>query len=240
MFNSVAIIGSSGGIGSELCNQIKNRYNPDTIVEFSRSGNWNLNDSIKIVMDICDESSINLAIDQLPDGLEFDLIFIATGRLHSIDHEILPEKSITQLNKNNMMETILINAIGPSLVAKALIPRLKKDQKSILAFLSARVGSISDNRLGGWYSYRSAKTALNMMIKSMSIEVNRRNKHAIILGVHPGTVDTNLSKPFQKNIKPEKIFSPEFSVSKILEVLNLVDVNQSGQIFAWDGTVIAP
>ena len=240
MYQNVAIIGSSGGIGSELCRQIQSKYNPDNIFEFSRSGEWAINESTKINVDITDEASIQTAVNKIPEDIKFDLVFVATGRLHDDVNQIMPEKALSQLDGNNMIETMWINAIGPSLIAKELVPKLRRDDKSIFAALTARVGSISDNHLGGWYGYRAAKSALNMMLKSISIETKRRNKRAIIVGIHPGTVDTNLSKPFQKNIKPEKIFTSQFSVSKILEILEQLNESHSGKLFAWDGAEIHP
>ncbi len=240
MYQNVAIIGSSGGIGSELCRQIQSKYNPVNIFEFSRSGDWALKESTKINVDITDEASIQTAVNKIPEDIKFDLVFVATGRLHDSVNEIMPEKALSQLDGNKISETMWINAIGPSLIAKELVPKLRRDDKSIFAALTARVGSISDNHLGGWYGYRAAKSALNMMLKSISIETKRRNKRAIIVGIHPGTVDTNLSKPFQKNIKPEKIFTSQFSVSKILELLEQLNDSHSGKLFAWDGAEIQP
>lgn len=240
MFKSVAIVGSSGGIGSEACRFVSERYAPENIFEFSRSGQWALEHSTKILMDICDEASIDAAISQIPESISFDLVFVATGQLHNDAQGIMPEKALQHLSSANFLNTLQVNTVGPSLVAKSFIPKLRKDNTCIFAALSARVGSVSDNKLGGWYSYRAAKAALNMMIKSISIETSRRNKHAIIIGIHPGTVDTGLSKPFQKNIKPEKIFTPQFSVSKIFEIFENVTVDQTGCCFAWDGSVIQP
>ena len=113
-------------------------------------------------------------------------------------------------------------------------------EESIFAALSARVGSISDNQLGGWYSYRASKAALNMIIKNIAIEISRVNKKAIIVGLHPGTVDSNLSKPFQGNVPYGKLFTPEYSTQKLVEVLKSLTSKQSGKCFAWDGKEILP
>ena len=131
-----------------------------------------------------------------------------------------------------------VSLIGPALVAQAFLPKLAKNKKTIFAALSARVGSISDNRLGGWHSYRASKAALNMLIKNFSIEVARKNKQAIIVGLHPGTVDSRLSKPFQKNVKPEHLFSADYSAKKLLQVIDQLTVKDSGGCFAWDGKKI--
>jgi len=133
-----------------------------------------------------------------------------------------------------------INTFIPALMAKHFIPRLNLDRQSIFAALSARVGSISDNRLGGWYAYRASKTALNMIIKNAAIETARRNKKAIIVGLHPGTVDSSLSKPFQRNVPDEKLFAPMRSAQDLLKVLDDLNPEQSGRCFAWDGQEVKP
>ena len=111
---------------------------------------------------------------------------------------------------------------------------------SIFAALSARVGSISDNQLGGWYAYRASKAALNMIIKTAAIEVRRRNPHAIVVGLHPGTVDSDLSKPFQGNVPEGKLFTPDFAAGKLLTVLEGLAPAQTGRCFGWDGEEILP
>ena len=114
----------------------------------------------------------------------------------------------------------MVNTIGPTLVGKYFIPFLRKDARSVFAFLSARVGSISDNKLGGWYSYRASKTALNQIIKNFSIEVKRSNINAIFVGLQPGTVKSYLSKPFEKNVKADKLFTPDYSAEKLLDIIS--------------------
>lgn len=128
----------------------------------------------------------------------------------------------------------------PALIAKHLLPKLNKDHPAIFAALSARVGSISDNQLGGWYAYRASKAALNMIIKNAAIEVGRRNRKAIVVGLHPGTVDSDLSKPFQGNVADGKLFTPEDSAQKLLEVLRSLGPEQTGKCFAWDGKEVLP
>lgn len=124
------------------------------------------------------------------------------------------------------------------MVAKHFLPKLAKDQRAVFAALSARVGSISDNQLGGWYSYRASKAALNMIIKNLSIEMKMRYKQAIIVGLHPGTVDSRLSKPFQANVPAGKLFTADYAVAKMLEVINTLTPENSGKYYAWDGKEI--
>jgi len=167
-----------------------------------------------------------------------DLVIVANGILH--DGELMPEKSLRDLSQEKFQHVFEVNTITPALIAKHFLPKLNKQQTSIFAALSARVGSISDNRLGGWYSYRASKAALNMVIKTASIEVKRRNKHAIIVGLHPGTVDSNLSKPFQRNVPEGDLFTPEYSANKLLDVLDNLTLEQTGKCFAFDGTEVYP
>lgn len=171
-------------------------------------------------------------------GIEhpLDAILVCTGILH--DETLKPEKSLRQLNHQTFMEVINTNTWIPMLIAKYGLTKLRSDPPSLFAVLSARVGSIEDNRLGGWYSYRASKAALNMLIKCAAIEQKRRNDRCVVVGLHPGTVDSRLSQPFQKNVPSHKLFSPQQSVehlSKVIENLNNAD---SGHVFAWDGEKI--
>ena len=137
------------------------------------------------------------------------------------------------------METAFrVNTIGPALVAKHFLPLLASDAKSVFAALSARVGSIDDNELGGWYAYRASKAALNMVIKTLSIELARRNPRALCVGLHPGTVDSRLSKPFQGGVPEGKLFQPAAAARALLTVLDGLSSGDSGALFAWDGTRI--
>ena len=125
-------------------------------------------------------------------------------------------------------------------IRDSFIPLLQKSTKSTFAFLSARVGSITDNKIGGWYSYRASKTALNQIIKNFSIEVKRSNPEAIFVGLQPGTVKSYLSKPFEKNVKSNSLFTPDYSAKKLLEVIANLDIEDTGKIFAWNGEEIQP
>jgi NAD(P)-dependent dehydrogenase (short-subunit alcohol dehydrogenase family) len=131
--------------------------------------------------------------------------------------------------------SFLINTIGPAMCAKYFLPLLRRDEKAVFAALSARVGSISDNRMGGWYAYRASKAALNMILKTLSIEYGRRFKQAVIAGLHPGTVDTNLSKPFQSNVQPGKLFTPELAAKQLVDVIDGLTPEDSGYLFDWAG-----
>jgi NAD(P)-dependent dehydrogenase (short-subunit alcohol dehydrogenase family) len=131
-----------------------------------------------------------------------------------------------------------VNAMGPALVLKHFQPLLPRNGKAVFAAISARVGSISDNRIGGWYSYRASKAALNMMLKCAAIEIGRTRKHQIMLGLHPGTVDTGLSKPFQSNVPDGKLFSAEQSAGYMLDAIEGASPDQSGSVIDWDGKTV--
>jgi len=156
------------------------------------------------------------------------------------DDLVTPEKSLRNLTSQSMQHLYEIDCIIPSMIAKYFVPKLNNESRSIFAALSARIGSISDNRLGGWYSYRAAKAALNMMIKTISIETKRSNKNAIIVGLHPGTVDSPLSKPFQKSLPKGQLFTPDFSIVSMIKTLNQLTTKNTGRLFAFDGEEIAP
>ena len=126
------------------------------------------------------------------------------------------------------------------MIGKHFLPLLSKNSRSVLAFLSARVGSISENKIVRWYSYRSSKAALNQLIKNFSIEAKRINPNAIILGLQPGTVDSNLSKPFKKNVTKDNLFSADYSVKMLVDVIEKSTVEDSGELLAWDGSNIKP
>ena len=127
---------------------------------------------------------------------------------------------------------------GPALVARHFLPLLPRDRRAVFAALSARVGSIGDNRLGGWHSYRASKAALNMILRNLAIELARTHPQAVVAGLHPGTVDTGLSEPFQKGVKPEKLFTAESSAERLLAVMDALTPADCGRVFAWDGQPI--
>ena len=238
MDKNVAIIGASGAIGGAFVEHYANDDSVNTIYAFSRKKQSYENKKIQsFELDIENQDSIQDAAENI-SGNFLDHIIIATGILHSKDFG--PEKSVKDINHNNMAKVISINTIGPSLVGRYFIPLLKKDAKSVIAFLSARVGSISDNKLGGWYSYRASKSALNQIVKNFSIELKRTNPKAIVLALQPGTVDSNLSEPFKRNVAPGKLFTPEQSRELLSNVIENATTNDSGNLLAFDGETISP
>ncbi|QWU99638.1 SDR family NAD(P)-dependent oxidoreductase [Francisella salimarina] len=240
MSSNLVVIGASGSIGSAVIKRLKQLYPNANIYAFSHS---KVIDCVEGVVyehiDYSDEAIIEKAAkDVYEKSGAINLIFVATGILHT--SEIKPEKALRELSADKFIELFKANTIFPALVAKHFIPKLVKDTKSIFAAISARVGSISDNQLGGWYAYRASKAALNMFIKTASIETKRVNPNAVIVGLHPGTVDSHLSEPFQARVPQGKLFTPEYSASKLVEVLDGLKVEDSGKCFAWDGKEIIP
>ena len=186
--------------------------------------------------DFTDEDSLIAAAQTLQEVGPFDLILIATGLLQG--EGISPEKNLRALSHESLAKSYEVNVIGPAMSAKYLAPLLRRDKKAVFAALSARVGSISDNRLGGWYAYRASKAALNMILKTLALETQRRFKNQLIIGLHPGTVDTALSKPFQGNVPEGKLFTPAFSAEQLLGVIDKLSEKDSGFLFDWAGEKI--
>ncbi len=230
----VIIVGSTGGIGAAFIDALASSEQVSQIYALSRQGRSHPSPKVNnLTFDFTDESSIEAAAEALRETGAFDLCIIATGLLQG--EGIAPEKNMRAMSLKAFQQSFLINTFGPAVTAKYFLPLMRRDGKAVLAALSARVGSISDNRIGGWYAYRASKTALNMVLKTLSIEFGRRFKETVIIGLHPGTVDTGLSKPFQGNVPEGKLFTPEYSVSKLLSVIDKVDAKDSGLLFAWDG-----
>jgi len=167
------------------------------------------------------------------------LVIVATGVLHDAARGIAPERSLKAIDGTAMAEVLARNTIGPALIAKHLLPRLPRDRRSVFAVLSARVGSLADNRLGGWHSYRASKAALNMLVTNFAIEMRRTHPEAIVVALHPGTVATPLSAPFQGNVQPAQLLSPEVSAGHLLRLIDRLTPADSGGHFAWDGARIA-
>lgn len=165
-------------------------------------------------------------------------IIITAGILH--DESYQPEKSISAVEKDWLYQNININVLPSLFFAKALTKRLNHREQIVLASFSARVSSISDNRLGGWHSYRMSKCMLNMLIKNVAIEWSIKSPHSTIFGYHPGTVDTQLSKPFQKRVQKEQLFSAEKAASLFWECLSTRTTRDSGKIFDWRKEEITP
>lgn len=216
------VLGASGGIGSAVATTIKGDMNCSELMELSRSRDG---------FDVTDEASVAEAASRL-DG-PFHLIFCATGGL-TIDG-VGPEKSLRQITAEAMSRQFALNAIGTALVVKHFSPLLPKKERGLMGFLSARVGSIGDNHLGGWISYRASKAALNQILRTAAVELSRTHPEAVLVPLHPGTVATSLS---QKYSGGHERTEPNVAAHNLLTVLNRLQPEQSGSFFAYDGTAI--
>lgn len=235
---NVVIVGASGGIGAALTRIVASNLPTATVHAFSRSGvDFTAANIHSRTLDITDERSIRLGAAGAARDDAIDLVIVATGMLHRFPG-LKPEKSMRELNQDAMAEVFAINTIGPALVAKHFLPRMATDEKTVFAVLSARVGSIKDNRLGGWTSYRASKAALNMILRTLAIEQRRRARKSVLAALHPGTVDTGLSKPFQRRVPESQLFTPDRAAVALLGVIDRLTADDSGGFFAWDGTRI--
>ncbi len=218
------VIGASGGIGAALADLLDADPHFARVTRLSRASG----------LDLADPASITAAAAALVTPP--DLVICATGLLHA--DGLAPERDLRMLSPDAFARAFAVNATGPALVAQAFLPLLPKGRKTLFAALSARVGSISDNRLGGWHAYRASKAALNQILRTIAIEQARKNPASIVIGLHPGTVDTGLSKPFQRNVKT--LFSATESATHLLAVIEAATPVQSGRLFDWQGAEIAP
>lgn len=237
----VLVAGASGGIGHALCQRIARLYPTAKIIRLARSAAKLPALSaatLDIDVDIADETRIEQAVATIPDDLAIDWVLVATGWLH--DEGRGPEKTYRQLDADAMLHAYRINAIGPALLIKHLVPRLHPNRPCRIGILSARVGSISDNRLGGWHSYRASKAALNMLIKNYAIELGRKRRGDIIVGLQPGTTDTALSAPFQRNVPEGHLQSPEFTAEKLVAVMQGLQPEHSGGLYDFLGLPFEP
>jgi NAD(P)-dependent dehydrogenase (short-subunit alcohol dehydrogenase family) len=192
-----------------------------------------------VPLDISDEASIAQASSTVARATDrLHLIVNCPGILHGGAAELAPEKRLADVRAEALAASFAVNAFGPLLVAKHFEPLLAHRERAVFASISARVGSIGDNRLGGWYAYRGAKAAQNMFTKTLAIEWARSRRNVACVALHPGTTDTGLSRPFQANVAPDKLFSPERTVRQLLEVIDRLAPADTGRFYAWDGSEV--
>lgn len=237
MNESMLLIGGAGGIGSALLEQWGAAYPNSTIYAVSRNRSpQSLPPSVRwFTIDNYREASIQGFFSTLDDNCRFSHVFCCTGVLHQRHDEsdLYPEKRIESVVEAQMMGYFQANTLVPALWLKHLIDRMA-DTTSYIVLLSARVGSISDNRLGGWYGYRTSKAALNMFVKTAAVEYARRAKQTVLVCYHPGTVDTPLSEPFQSNVPSKKLFTPAFTAQQLLALLPQLGPEDSPAFRDWE------
>lgn len=228
--NAAVVIGASGGIGAALEAALIEEGAFDIVHGFARSrpGVQHL--------DLLDEASIATAAAHVAAGPAPTLVIVATGLLHAGADG--PEKALRDLDPDWLSKLYAVNAVGPALIAKHFLPVMPRAGRTLFAALSARVGSIGDNRLGGWHGYRASKAALNMLVRTIAIEERRRNDRAIVVALHPGTVDTPLSRPFQQNVPAGRLFDPARAALQLLDVADGLKAADSGKLFDFQGEEI--
>jgi len=236
---NVAVFGAGGGLGGAFVAALAQDAAVARVHAASRTAPDVTGPKTRAhACDPLDEAALERTVAAMTGDGPLHLVLVATGILHA--DGIAPEKTWRHAEADTMAQVLAVNTIAPTLIAKHVLPALARDRKTCLAALSARVGSISDNRLGGWVSYRASKAALNMVIRTFAVELARVNKQALFIGLHPGTVETGLSQPFRGGVPEGKLFTPQRSVSGMLAVIDGADPTRSGRIFDYAGEEVLP
>lgn len=242
--HTALVIGASRGIGLALTRQLLNQPGIRNVYATYRQS-----DAAEGLFSIDDKRLQTLRVDitsaedlqRLAETIRAnehhpDFVINAAGILH--EGTLQPEKSLNQCNQETLTRIFQVNSIGPLMLASAVLPLVPKNRPSHFAVLSAMVGSIGDNRLGGWYGYRASKAALNQFMKTLAVECHRSHPQLCITAIHPGTTDSDLSRPFQANVKPGKLYTPSQSAARILRVVSAGKAEDSGRFVNWDGRQI--
>lgn len=246
--SNVLVVGASGGIGAALVEHLLARSTARRIWAATRTPEHPRLARLAqtygarcrpVAVDILDESRIAALADTLrSDHPRLHLLINAFGLLHDPDQGVWPEKRVEDVGAGAGLMNYRVNALAPALIAHHTLGLLNHSERAVFASLSARVGSIADNRLGGWYSYRMSKAAQNMFTRDLAIECQRRARRVICLALHPGTTDTGLSEPFQSRVPEGKLFSPGFAAGQLLERIDSAGPADNGAFLAWDGAPI--
>lgn len=229
-----AVVVGAGGIGSALCRFWRKECGY-RVVALSRRPvgggdyDWRVSDY--------SEASLQAIVESLQqESISIDRLVITNGLLSG--DGIAPERKLADLHPENLQELLAVNSVLPAMILKAFLPLIRASYAPRIAVLSARIGSIEDNRLGGWYAYRASKAALNMLLRTASIELKRLNRQAKLIAYHPGTVDTPLSKPFQRNVPSDQLLTPELAARRLHEVLLHADGAGELSYLDWRGETI--
>lgn len=249
--NIAMVIGANGGIASALLKELTSDSEIDLVVAVSRNTRQvSQNDKLYWLKSDSSNESIEKVVNHIQhlnseapalvadSKIVLKSLFICVGTLHDAQTERWPEKRIEMLNTEHFSEVLETNTLVPLLWLKHISRLLNKNTETKIAVFSARVGSISDNELGGWYSYRASKAALNMLLKTLAIEFKRRFPKVKILAFHPGTTDTALSKPFQSGVPEHKLFSPEFVAQRLVSILSALPLDGTLSYLDWDNKAI--
>lgn len=233
------VVGGQGGVGSALAAGLRARHPQAEVLVSGRRRLDAGGLTGDLLIDLLDEASIEAAAQTLASrcaaqGQSLRALVVATGFLHSQGGG--PERSWRQLDAAYLQQAFAVNAVGPALLIKHFFPLLARSGPVLAAFLSARVGSIEDNALGGWYGYRASKAALNQLVRTSAIELRRHNREAVCVALHPGTVDTGLSQPFAK--QGLRVRSPEAAAAEMLDALAALGPADSGGFRAYDGSTV--
>ena len=238
---SALVVGASGGIGRALSAELCVRYPGVHLVRMARALDRLpplTASGPSVALDLGNQDSIEAAVSQLDRRPAPDWILISSGWLH--DHRWQPEKTFRQLDADHLAYAFQVNAIGPMMLVKQLVSHYWAAAETKIGVLSARVGSISDNRLGGWHAYRSSKAALNMMIRNLGIELARSNPGWCIAGLHPGTTDTPLSAPFQRRLPAGQLQSAPDTAARLVRVMAALSSEDSGYLYDHNGRRFDP
>lgn len=235
------VIGASQGIGFAILKHLSLLNDVQSIHAVSRvEFECPFDKVICHQADSTDPQSVKKVCERIAIDAPFSLVICTIGALHGSQNnvDLSPEKRLEDLDATKLLSYFQTNTIAPANWLKYLLPLTKQAEKSQIVFFTARVASIQDNRLGGWYGYRASKAALNMMIKTAQVEYSRRTKNVELISYHPGTVDTGLSKPFQTNVAEGKLFTAEFTVSQLFSHLAALDIEQAPHYIDWQGQKI--
>ncbi|MFE4105493.1 SDR family NAD(P)-dependent oxidoreductase [Almyronema epifaneia] len=238
------VVGASQGIGLGFVKQLLSQPQVSTLYATYRQPQTAPHlmalaagsDRLKLLqIDVTQENQIVAGIQQIQQHTrQLHWVINCVGILH--EDSLHPEKALRQVDPEQLLRYFQVNSLPTVLLAKHLLPLLKHSDRSLFAAISAKIGSIGDNRLGGWYGYRASKAALNMLMKTAAIEYSRKSPQTILTVLHPGTTDTKLSQPFQQNVAPEKLFTVDRTVTQLIEVMRQLSPADSGEFFSWDGS----